>query len=199
MRPGNGQRRRRNVATLVNLPSVSRPKIRTLSPDEARLLLKAAKGERLEALYTVTLALGFRRGEILGLSWTDVDLEQSKVPVNCSLQRVNGELKLQEPKTEQSRRTVAPHPAMVGALRAHRVRQQRERLLAGIRWQESGLVFNCRVGTPLEPRNMLRDFRRIVDKAGLPRMRFHGLRHSAASLLIAQGVHPRAIMELSGA
>ena len=134
----------------------------------------------------------FAAGRFWGLSWKDVDLEQSTLQVNCSLQRVDGKLRLQEPKTEESRRVVALHPTMISALRAHRVRQQKERLLAGIRWQESGLVFTSRLGTPLEPRNMLRDFRRVADKAGLPRLRFHGLRHSAASLLIAQGVHPRA-------
>jgi len=84
------------------------------------------------------------------------------------------------------------------ALKAHRVRQLQERLAAGSRWQDSGLVFASSIGTSLEPRNLFPAFKALLRKAGLPNVRFHDLRHSAASLLLAQGVPMRALMELLG-
>ncbi len=84
------------------------------------------------------------------------------------------------------------------ALRAHRVRQKKERLLAGGDWQENGFVFTTRIGTPTEPSNLTKDFKRVLKAAGLPDVRFHDLRHTAATFLLAQGVDPRTIMETLG-
>lgn len=163
-------------------------KIHPLSPDQAHLLQQAAKGERLEALYTVALSLGLRRGEILGLRWDDIDLERSTLRVNQALQRIGGKLRQEETNTPRSRRTVALHPAIVSSLIAHRARQLQERLLTPSEMAKERLAFTSLVGTPLDPCNMLRDFSRVLAKAGLPRIRFHDLRHSAASLLLAEGV-----------
>lgn len=111
---------------------------------------------------------------------------------------MSGQLTYVEPKSETSRRVVAIPSAIVAALRRHRDTQESERQAAGDRWVESGLVFTSRLGTPLDGRNVTKQFQAILEKAGLPRQRFHDLRHSCASLLLAQGVHPRIVMETLG-
>jgi integrase len=188
----------RNSAALVDGPRISRREIHPLTLEEARRFLGAAKGERPEALYSVALAVGLRRGEALGLRWQYVDLERRTLTVNQTLQRVNGKLRFLEPKTERSRRTISIPDIVVASLHLHRKHQLEERLANGPHWQDLGLVFATRVGTPLEPRNVHRDFKRILTKAGVPDQRFHDLRHAAASLLLAQGVSPRVVMELLG-
>ena len=196
----------RNVAKLVDSPKAKRAEIRTLTPEQAGEFLKAAKGVRLEALYSVTLAVGLRQGEALALRWCDIDLESRTISVRQTLERIGGKrygkpgkLEFVEPKTDRSRRTIAIPESLVKALKSHRGRQAEERLVSGSDWQDFGLVFCTSRGTPIEPSSSLQDFKRLLVKAGLPRsIRFHDLRHSAASLLLAQGVPLRAIMELLG-
>jgi integrase len=189
----------RNVASMSVAPRLERKSFRTLSPEEARQLLGTAKGHRLEAVYTVALSLGLRMGEILGLRWRDVYLENATLTVNQAIYRIAGKgLIATEPKTERSRRTLFVPKSVLHALKTHRLRQLQERLAAGSRWYESGLVFTSSVGTALEPRSLARSFKGLLPKAGLPDIRFHDLRHSAASLLLAQGVPMRAVMELLG-
>jgi integrase len=188
----------RNVATLVDVPRIERPAVRVLSAEESNRLLDAAKGDRFEAVYSVGLALGLRRGELLGLGWESVDLDRAEVRVIRSLQRVGGKLELCDTKTPKGRRTI-PLPAYaVRALRVHRARQIEERLANGPAWQDNGLVFTGRHGTPLEPITLHRDFKSVLKKAGLPSIRFHNLRHSAASLMLAQGVPLKTIQEILG-
>jgi integrase len=135
---------------------------------------------------------GLRMGEILGLRWRDIDLEQGRMAVSQALQRQKGRgLVLTETKTDRSRRTIALPVKLVAALKAHRVRQLEERLAAGSRWQDSGFVFASGVGTGLEPRNLHRTFKAILERARIPDIRFHDLRHSAASLMLAQSVPAR--------
>ena len=188
----------RNVAALVDSPRVPRHEIQPLSPDQARTLLFQAREHRLGALVTVALSLGLRLGEALGLRWEAVDLETATLHVRVALQRVARSWQLVEPKSERSRRSIALPDVAVSALREHRVRQLEERLAAGSRWQENGFVFTSRTGTPLEPRNVTREFHGLLADAGLPRFRFHDLRHTAATFLLAQGVDPRTIMETLG-
>jgi integrase len=188
----------RNVATLVDPPRVQRADVRPFTPEEARAFLGAVQGDRLEALYTVALAIGLRQGEALGLRWQDVDLEAGALSVRTALQRVDGRLQLVEPKSATSRRTIAlPQIASI-TLRAHRSNQLQERLFAGESWQESGLVFTTRLGKPLIARNVFRAFQRVLARAGIPHQRFHDLRHTCATLLLAQGIHPRVVMEILG-
>src|SRR5215207_248530 len=188
----------RNVATLVEPPRVPHREMRFLSPDEARVLLTTARGERLEALYTVALALGLRQGESLGLHWVDVNFAAGTLRVRYALQRVDGSLQLVEPKTSQSRRTLIMPSTVATALQDHRKRQALERAAAGDRWVETGLVFTTRKGTPLDARNVTGWFKKLLNSAGLPDMRWHDLRHSCASLLLAQRVHPRVAMNVLG-
>lgn len=188
----------RNVATLVGPPRIQRKEIRSFTPDEARIFLKAIKGDRLEALFSVALSLGLRQGEALGLRWRDIDFEARTLRVNYAIQRIEGKLQMVEPKTEGSRRALPLTETILSALRNHRSRQLEERLLLGSHWQETGLVFTSTIGTPLDHRNVVRKFHALLEKAKLPRFRFHDLRHSCASLLIAQGVPARTVMEILG-
>lgn len=188
----------RNVAGLTDAPKTPHREMTALDPAQARELLKAVQGDRLEALYTVALALGLRQGEALGLRWQDVDMESRTLTVRNQLQRVDGKPTLVEPKTARSRRTLTLPTLAVDALRRHRVRQLEERLWAGSRWQEGGFVFTSTIGTPVDKPNLQKQFREHVTKAGLPPIRFHDLRHSAASLLAAQGATARDVMETLG-
>lgn len=189
----------RNVAALVDGPRVPHHEIQPLSPDEARQLLEAVATHRLGALFSVALAVGLRQGEALGLRWEDIDLDAGTLTVRKTLQRIGGEFELVEPKTVRSRRTIALPSAAVDALRRHRTRQMEERLMAGSMWKDDwGLVFTTATGRPLQGTNVTRTFQQLLAKGGLRRQRFHDLRHSCASLLLAQGVHPRVVMETLG-
>jgi integrase len=197
----------RNVAELAEPPKVEEYEPRFLSIDEARRFLAAAAGDRLEALYSVALALGLREGEALGLRWDDVDLEAKTLRVTRTLERIPGKgLQLVEPKTKASRRALVLPDAVVRALRAHRARQLEERLGAGDRWQDLGLVFTTYEGRPLSATHVIHgSFRRACSGAGIAYgtrsrrgLRFHDLRHSAATLLLAQGVPQRVVMEQLG-
>jgi len=188
----------RNVATLVDPPRVPRYEVQAITPQQARAFLDAVRGDRLEGLYTVALAVGLRQGEVLGLRWEDLDLEGGFLTVRHALQRVGGRLQLVEPKTRLSCRTIAMPPLVVGALREHRKRQLQERLWAGSRWHEGGYVFATTIGTPLDGTNVTHHLQALLLGADLPRQRFHDLRHACASLLLAQGVHPRVVMEMLG-
>jgi integrase len=190
----------RNVARLARPPRIPRRRVDPLSVDEVRLLIEAIAGDRLEALYLVALGVGLRQGEILGLRWPDVDLERSTLTVRHALARIDGRLVLDEPKSVTSRRVV-PLPGFVAvALASHRVRQAAE-LLPGRPTPPdpfADLVFTTTHGTPLDGISVTRRFQRILAGAGLPHQRFHDLRHACASLLLAQGVSARVVMETLG-
>ncbi len=188
----------RNVAALVDPPRVERVERKAPSPEEVRRLLDAARGNRHEALYTVAVALGLRQGEALALRWQDIDFDNRTLRVRWALQRINGELRFKEPKTQASRRTIALPDATVAALRAHKVRQLEERLVAGTKWQDHDLVFPSRKGTPYDASELREQFYKLLSRAGLPHYRFHDLRHCCASLLLAQQVPPRVVMEILG-
>lgn len=188
----------RNVAALVDRPRVERHEIKPFTPEEARRFLASIRGNRLEALYATALALGLRKGEALGLRWEDVDFEGHVLNVRRQLQRVEGQQRLVELKTDQSRRAIPLPEVVLAALRAHRTRQLEERLQAGERWRDQGLVFASTTGTPLEPSNILKQFKKLLAAAGLRELRFHDLRHCCASLLLAQNVHPKQVQAILG-
>jgi len=188
----------RNVVILTDSPKVSRTEVKPLTPEQARAFLDAARSDRLEALYRVALALGLRLGEALGLSWADVDFETGTLRVRHSLQRIDGKLTLKVPKTEKSRRALTMPRTLAVALRDHRDRQAFEQAAAGNGWRDTGLVFTNALGGPLEPSNVLKRFQAILAANGLPKQRFHDLRHCAASLLIAQGVPVKVVADILG-
>jgi integrase len=148
----------------------------------------------------LALVTGLREGELLGLRWSDVDLDAGTVTVRGSMQPdEHGRRVIDETKTRSSRRLVVLPRLRVAALVRHRSVQPRERLRAGPRWEELGLVFPNPVGRPALPQNLLqRSLYPLLERAGLPRLRFHDLRHSAATLLLARGVHPKVVSELLG-
>jgi integrase len=188
----------RNVASLVDPPRVRRREVQPLTVEEAALLLDAVREDRLFALYAVALGEGLRRGEALGLRWSDIDLENDTLRVSVSLQRSDGELQLTEPKTARSKRTVPLPGACVEALTEHRQRQKQEEAAAPVWLNDWNLVFTTTIGTPLDPQNVLHQFQAVCERVGLPRLRFHDLRHTCASLLLAQGVEARVIMDTLG-
>ena len=190
----------RNVAMLAQPPRIPRREIHPLTQDQARTFLDAIRGDRLEAIYLVAIGMGLRQGEILGLAWSDVDLEARHLTVRFALQRIDGTLRLVEPKSATSHRIVALPDFVADGLRAQRVRQLEERLLAGSRWHEDerDLVFRTTIGAPLDGIAVTRRCQASVASAGLPRQRFHDLRHACASLMLARGVAPRVVMETLG-
>lgn len=189
----------RNASGLVAAPRMAEHPMQTLSEEQARALLEAARGDRFEALYVLAITTGMRQGELLALQWRYVDLEASTLGVTGTLQRGKGTLTIAEPKTPRSRRRVALAPQAVDALRRHRQAQIAERLAAGPAWEDWGLVFSNEVGAPANrDRLIARSFNPLLAQAGLPRIRFHDLRHTAATLLLAQGVHPKIASEMLG-
>ena len=188
-----------NPATLVDTPKAAQHEITPLTAAEARRLIQAAEGDRMQARWLVGLALGLRQGEALGLRWEDVDLDARLLRVRRALQRRRGGgLILTEPKTQRSKRTIPLPGQLVTALEDHRARQAKERAAAGSLWRDSGCVFTTPIGTPVDPRNDSREFRKLLARAGLPPVRLHDLRHTAASLLLAQHVPARVVMEILG-
>ncbi|MFE4513289.1 tyrosine recombinase XerC [Kitasatospora sp. NPDC056783] len=187
----------RNVAKLVQVPTPDYGTGKGLTVPQARLLLKAASPDRLHALYVLALAMGLRRGELLGLHWAAVDLERGTLIVSSNLQRVDGALQLGPTKTASSLRTLPLPPLVLEALRAHRERQAQERVAAGERWTESGLVFTSRVGTAIEPDNLRRSWYPLRDRLGLS-LRFHDLRHTCVTLLLDLGVPPHIVRQIAG-
>jgi integrase len=188
----------RNVATLVDPPRSVRKPVHPLTAEQARHFLQTSREDRLGPLFHVAITTGLRQGELFGLRWQDVDLEAGTLTVRHALQRVGGEPKLVEPKTALSRRTITLPASAVTALHEQRIRQFEERLAAGPAWRDWGLVYTSSIGTPLEPSNVTKRLHALLKRAGLPRQRFHDLRHCAASLLLASGSGPRVIMGILG-
>ena len=193
----------RNAAALAVMPRTKPPtERRSFTADEARALLVAAKGERLEALLVVGLSAGLRPGELTGLLWSDLELDRTPptLTVSGAMKRgpdgrvSRGAVK----RSKDGRRTIALPPAAVSALRAHRKRQSEERL-AGSHWHDEGLVFPSAVGTPLDPSDVRRTFARVGKRAGITDARFpYLLRHSAVSLLLDNGASIEEVADLLG-
>lgn len=189
----------RNVARLVKPPRVRRREMRTLSPEEARLLLQAASSDRYEALFAIALSTGMRLGELLGLRWRDVQLDAAALHVTATLQSTRQGHQFAEPKTSQSRRQVALTQTAIAALRRHRATQIAERLRLGHSWHDLDLVFTSENGGPVDDSNLrTRHFYPLLERAGLPRLRLHDLRHTAATLMLGRGVHPKIASEMLG-
>ena len=166
----------------------------------ARRFLEAARGDRFEALYVLAITAGLRQGELLALRWRDVDLAGRTVRVTGSLQNLPGDgLTIVEPKTAGSRRNVSMGATATEALRRHRAGQAEERLSLGDAWDDHDLVFPNATGKPMNPSNLLiRSYRILLERAGVPRIRFHDLRHTAATLMLGRGVHPKIVSEMLG-
>jgi len=191
----------RNVAQAVKSPKPTAKEIRVLDDGEIRRFLDAARGERLEALYVLAISTGMRRGELMGLTWRDVDLDRGKLSLRRSLSFTKDGPKFTDTKRKSSRRSIKLSQTAVDALRSHRVRQNEERLGVGSEWQDNDLVFPDERGQPLTPRTLYRvSFKRVLKRAGLPEtITFHeATRHTCATMLLGRGVHPKIVQELLG-
>jgi integrase len=200
----------RNPCELVDAPALQRHEVLPLVADDARAILDAASAHRNAARWSVALALGVRQGEALGLSWRYVSLEEGTVRVAWALQRLPRQgLVLVPPKSRAAVRTIALPPQLVDALRAHRTAQLEERLRAGSSWRGSGLVFPDtgepvellfaqQNGRPIDPQRDWAEWKRLLRGAGVRDARLHDARHTAATLLLTQGVDVRVAMAILG-
>jgi integrase len=188
----------RNVAKLSRSPKLPRKEGRTMSPQQVRLFLSALSNHPHESLYALMLATGLRRGEALGLRWVDYDEEFGTLQVCRQLQRLASGLVAVDTKTSTSRRSVNLPQGIVGMLETRREQQLEEAINLGQDWINSGYIFTTKLGMPLDPRNLLREFKGICEAAGLGDWHIHELRHSAASLMLAQGVKIQVVSDILG-
>jgi len=189
----------RNVATLVDAPSVQQREVQPLTVEEARAVLASAVPLRNASRWSVALALGLRQGEALGLLWADVDLDAGILRVRNALQRQRGRgLVLVAPKSRAGRRSIPLPAELLQSLHIHRTAQTAERLRAGSTWQDRGFVFATPTGSPVDPRNDHATWKRLLETAGVRPARLHDARHTAATLLLTQGVPARVAMEILG-
>lgn len=189
----------RNVARNVRMGTPRPRRFEPLTAEEARAFLAATDGHRLSALFELALRTGLRKGELLGLRWEDLDLAGGTASIRRTLQRTNsGGLTALPTKTQSSDRRIALPTECVRSLEQHRERQTREREAAGTNWKASGYLFTRPDGNPIEAATLTWHFNTLLRRATLRRIRFHDLRHSAATLLLEQGVGLVVIKELLG-
>jgi integrase len=195
-----------NVSDLVgDLPRIRRREAKIITREQAKLLIAAAKGMQLEAIVILAITTGMRHGEIIGLSWHDINVEEHYLSVKRTVTRLSGvkdrfagRFEVTSPKTEGGQRTILLADIVMQALQEQRLRQQEARVKAGEKWQEHDLVFTNTHGGYLNPDALLAQFHQLLEKVGLPRMRLHDLRHSAATILLGKGTHPKLVQELLG-
>ena len=189
-----------NPADRVDLPRKARREIHVWDSEQVRLFLaEARRSSAYYRLYLAAIMTGMRQGELLGLRWQDVDLVAGVASVQQTLYRMGKTLLVKEPKSNRSRRTVALAPILVEELRCIKDEQVARQRQLGDAYQNQGFVFCQPNGKPLHAHNIVqRDFRRAMERAGVPRIRFHDLRHCHATLLLQQGVHPKVVQERLG-
>ncbi len=188
-----------NVCEGLKLPRYTKREKQTLTPEQAKAFLKVVREHRLDGLFLLALTTGMRRGEILALRWQDINFQEGSLRIRRTMNRIGRQgLQASEPKTEGSRRKIPLSGIALDALKEHRIRQEAAQLRAGLAWQEHDLVFCSEQGEFIDPRTVLRQFNKLLKIAELPHMRFHDLRHSAATILLAMGVNPRVIQEMLG-
>ena len=190
----------RNVCDDAVLPRIPRREIHPLSKEQAGRLLQVAKGHRLETLIALAITTGMRRGELLALTWDDIDLAEGRVQIRRTVNRYGADVGyvVSEPKTTKGRRSIVLPSFVRDLLQQHLLRQKEIKAQAGEMWQENGLVFASNIGTFFHPNRLLEEFNQLLAEAGLPHLRFHDLRHSAATILLSMGVHPKIVQEILG-
>ncbi len=189
----------RNVADLVRPPKAPHLEMKTYTPEQANQLLMAARDNRLEALYVLMLTTACRLGELLGLRWPALDLERGEMQIASALKDVASHRSLGTPKTPRSKRMIPLTPVAIERLRRHRTAQLEERLTHDASWNPHQLVFCTTTGTPYARTNWhVQHYRRLIKRAGLPYIRPHDLRHTAATLLLMEGVQPIVVSEMLG-
>src|SRR5712691_4813854 len=191
----------RNAADGVILPRPEPKEMATLTSKQLQQLFESTRGQSLHAVWVLLATTGLREGEALGLRWSDVDLTRGTLVVQRALQRHGSAgLVMVDPKTARSRRTIHLSRVALEALAQHRARQREMRLLAGVAWRTDfgDLVFCARTGGPMGSSWLNVVFKRELVRAGLPLIRVHDLRHTAATLLLTRGVHPKVVQDMLG-
>lgn len=189
----------RNVVTLLDAPSRDDVEMTPLSVAEARRVLAAAADDRMAARWSVALALGLRQGEALGLTWDRVNLDEGVIVVRQALGRVKDKgLVLGPVKSRAGERTVVMPVELLTQLKAHRLAQNAEKLAAGSFWDGRDFVFATVEGQPFDARADWQAWKNLLTKAGVNEVRLHDARHTAATLLLAQGIAPRVVMGILG-
>lgn len=187
----------RNVATLVPPARVTSREVKPWTLDQTLTFLSASRPDPLYAAFVLAITLGIRRGEIVGLRWSEVDLDHRVLVVREQVPRIRGELYADTTKNGKRRPVLLPRICVV-ALRWHRMRQDDARRAAGEKWEESDYIFITRTSRPIEPTNLYRSFVRVSKAAEVLAVRLHDTRHGCAALLVACGVPPRVVMEILG-
>lgn len=188
----------RNVAQNVAPPRKEHQEMHAWTPEQAAAFLQHARPNPLYAVFYLALMTGMRRGELLGLRWQDIDERDHKLHIRQNLVVVNNKPQFIEPKTARSKRTVHVAEETIRALQDHRAHVHNLRAKAKARWQEHDLVFPSSIGTPLGTYTLNRTWWALIASAKLPRIRFHDLRHTYASLALAQKISPKVVSERLG-
>lgn len=188
----------RNVCDSVTAPRPNSPEMTTWTATDVRAFLQASAGDSLAALWRLALMTGMRRGELLALRWQDVNLDTGMLSVRRTISRGKTGIIFGEPKTARGKRRIELDAGCVEALKLHRKQQVQTRLAIGPAWEETDLVFERGNGEVLHPNVLLKRFEALRIDAGVPRIRFHDLRHTAATLMLENGAHPKIVQERLG-
>lgn len=187
-----------NPMLVVEKPRLARREMRVWTPDEARAFLRVSDDDRWGAFFRLSLSLGMRRGEVLALRWSDIDLERGWLTISRTLTPGVGGFGVGEVKTPSSRRRLRLDADCVSALRRQRVRVNEQRLRAGIDWVDEGLVFPGRWGGVMNPNRVRHHLHRLAGVAGVPAIRVHDLRHTAATLMVLAGIPLKTVSHTLG-
>ena len=188
----------RNPVDAVEPPRPQRTEMNAINETETALLLDRLAGSALFPPVLFAVTTGLRRGELLALRWKDVDLEEGRITVNQSLEQTKAGLRFKTPKTERSRRQVPLPSVTVELLKEHKRKQNEERLRLGLVYHNADLVFPRPDGSAMAPDSFSTNFAAFIRRSGLKHIRFHDLRHSHATQLLLQGVHPKIVSERLG-
>ena len=166
---------------------------------KVRQLIQVAESKRMGILFWAAVTTGLRQGELIGLKWSDLDWKTRSIQIQRQVQRRTGEgLVFCEPKSASGRRVIVLGKSTIERLREHKNIQVKDRILLEEKWQDYDLIFPSPIGTPLDPSNVLKVYKDCLNEAGLPNLRFHDLRHTAATLMLQQGINPKIVHERLG-
>jgi integrase len=189
----------RNVTEAVDPPQEAKPEYMTWNEQQVVRFLGIADEDKLAAFWRLALLTGMRRGELLGLKWEDIDITRGTLSVKRTLSRSgDGTYTLGAPKTTAGRRSIALPRSAVESLRRHRIKQWEARLALKGTYIDQDFVFADEIGEPLHPNTLRKRFLKLIAAAGVPIIRIHDLRHTSATLMLANGEHPKIVSERLG-